>query len=106
MIAALAHHWQLALIAAVVGLVLGIVFVVVCYLVVPVRLRLAADPAERARVLEGELGRLKRLEDAAAVLEEHGLAGAEELRAEAELRTLLLRREGNLAETGRRRAAG
>lgn len=98
----LAHHWQLALITVAGGLVLGFAFVAVYYLAVPVRLCLAADEKGRARVLEGELGRLKRLGDAAAVSEEHGLPMTRELRAEAELRTLLLRLALRRAQAGRR----
>ena len=87
---ALAHHWQLALSGAVIGLALGVAFVAVCYLTPIVRLRLAADPTEQAQLLHRELARLQRLGNAGAVYEEHGLAGARELREEAEFRTLLL----------------
>jgi hypothetical protein len=87
----LAHHRELLLAAAVVGLALGAVSVAVYCLATPVRLRLATDPQVRAHLLRRELARLRRLGDEAAVLEEHGLAGAGELRGEAGLRYMLLR---------------
>ncbi len=90
MIVALAHRWQLALSAAVIALALGAASVAVCYLTPIVRLRLAADPTERARLSYRELARLQRLGNAGTVYEEHGLAGARELREEAELRIMLL----------------
>lgn len=93
MIVTLAHHWQLALIAATVGLALGVALVAISYLATPMRLRLAAEEKSWTRVLEGKLTRLRRLGDAAAVYEEHGRSPeAEELWAEIEFQTLLLAR--------------
>ena len=91
MIVTVAHHWQMMLVAAAIGFVLGIAFVAVYFLVAPVRLRLATSPAERTRLLRRELECLRRLGDMAAVSEEYGLAGARGLREEARLRGLLLR---------------
>lgn len=103
MTTALAQHWQPMLAAAAAGLVLGVAFVAVSCLAPLTRLRLAADLAKRERVLQEEMGRLRRLGDAAAVLEEHGRAGAGDLRAEAELRALLLRRVPHPTRAGRGR---
>ncbi len=108
MIVTLAHHWQIMLVAAVVGLVLGAAFVTARYLTPVVRLRLAANPTERTRLLHRELARLRRLGDAAAVYEEHGRSlEAVELWAEIEFQTLLLaramRREDRFSAPGRAR---
>ena len=84
-------NWQLMLTAAVAGVALGICALAALYGAPLVRLRLAADEEGRARVLEVELERLRRLGDAAAVLGEHGRSQeAEEARSEIEFQTLLL----------------
>lgn len=93
MTTALAQHWQPMLAAAAAGLMLGVAFVAISCLAPLIRLRPTADPAKRARVLREEVRRLRRLGDAAAVLEEHGRTPeAKGLRAEAEVRALLLLR--------------
>lgn len=103
MTTALAQHWQPMLAATAAGLLLGVAFVAVSCLTPLIRLRLAANPAKRAHVLREEMGRLRQLGDAAAVLEEHGRAGTGDLRAEAELRVLILRRVLHLMRAGRGR---
>lgn len=85
--------WEIMLVAAVVGVVLGISTLAALYLAPLARLYLAGrnpDASALARVLGAELDRLRRLGDVVAVLEEHGNPDAEEVRSEIEIRTLLL----------------
>lgn len=90
MTTALAQHWQLMLAAAAIGLLLGVALVAVSYLAPLVRLCLATSVSDQACILKGEIERLRQVGDAAAVLEEHDHSEARGLRAEAEVRALLL----------------
>lgn len=83
-------NWGISLGAATAGFLIGMSILSASYLGPLARLHLAPDPAARRRVLEGEAGRLRRLGDAAAVLEEHGRPEAGDLHAEIDLRVSLL----------------
>lgn len=84
------NDWQLVACAAGAGLALGVAVLVAIYLTPLVRLRLANDRRARERVLVGEMERLRRIEDALAVHQEHGHPDARALRDEAEVRGYVL----------------
>lgn len=88
------EHWTLALSAAGAGVAIALACLVADYLVVPIfRLHAARrrGPAAVRAFVERERRHLHRLENTAAVHEEHGRPDAAALRDEAELRALVLR---------------
>lgn len=88
------EHWTLALPAAGIGVLIALAYLAADYLVVPaLRLRAARrlGPYAVKNLLDHELKRLARLQNAAAVREEHGHPDAAALRDEAELRGLVVR---------------
>src|SRR5215218_2277217 len=83
-----AQHWGLALGAAALGVALALAYLLCDYLIVPaLRLRMARrrGPGAVGAFVEGEMRRLRRLENTAAVYGEHGHPDAAALREEAEL---------------------
>ena len=105
----LIEHRTLALLAAGAGVVIALACLAADYLLVPtLRLRAArrrGPDAVRAFV-EQERHRLHRLENTAAVYEEHGNPDAAALRDEAELRALVLRFFERPSRSGRPRLPG
>lgn len=88
------EHWTLALLAAGAGVAIALAYLAADYLLVPIlRLRAARrrGPGAVRAFVERERRRLRRLENNAAVYEEHGHPDAAALRDEAELRALVLR---------------
>lgn len=85
-------HWQLALWAALAGLALGCALLAAIYLAPLVRLLLARGRDRRSRVVEYERRRLRQLENALAVHQEHDHAEADELRRDAEIHRRVLQR--------------
>ena len=88
------EHRTLALLAAGAGVAIALAYLAADYLLVPIlRLRAARrrGPGAVRTFLERERRRLRRLENAAAVYQEHGHPDAAALRDEAELRALVAR---------------
>ena len=88
------EHWALALLAAGAGVAIALAYLAADYLIVPaLRLRAARrrGPDAVRGFVERERRRLRRLENAAAVYQEHGHPDAAALRDEAELRALVAR---------------
>ena len=86
-------HWDLALPAAGAGVLLALVYLAADYLLLPAfRLRVARrrGPQAVARLMNREGRRLRRMQDALAVAEEHDHSDVGPLRGEVGLRHLAI----------------